>query len=321
MKIKILIKKNRLKAIVTCLLLGLFFFMSSGLRFDHSHDEKCLEEFLQYLFIDTLPYVLYGEKPMCLSTYAQVEFFDGYHLKSVSDIGYSIGNAYSPFNQILMKGAYFLDKKLVKKPSNFLLKICNNPFQSSTKVVLIINKANFVKIVEKNKEVFKERLTSFTNVDAFCQKCFVSKEVLLDALEKDEVLLGILLGYGRRNAELYGKRKKLSEELKLMSKEDLQYETMKKELCFVSELLQPFPIEKEDPPFDPNLELASKKEWQHLVLASYAMLCPLPEFVADITSEETEELKKSYQKTREEVRLLYKECPFLEQTLSKIFAN
>lgn len=313
-------KKCWIRRGVATLFISLILLLSSGSKFSSSNQREDLEMFLKCLFLEPgTPYVLYGDKPMCWNDYSELHFFDRYRLQPLYEILCSVLETYHPFNQSIKKGVSFWNMNFRDKPSNFLLKAVKRKNAHWKVDVFLINKTNFLKVVQKHEDLFKQYLPSFSNPEEFCDKCFSSKDLASDVLENNQVLLGILLGFGKHNAELFDRRERLREELKSITKEDPRYEEVKREFYALVDLLKEFSAERDQR--EPQFFLAASKEERSAFLDECIEYCSLPLFVVDPFSEETKELRESYEKTRREVRQLYRDNPFLEQTLSQLFPN
>ncbi len=143
----------------------------------------------------------------------------------------------------------------------------------------------------------------YITADIILERYLVASDLFRDVFQNHHILLGIVLGYGRHNAQLFSRKVQIEEE---------------KESSFF------FPINIEALPAkgfssleeeyqDSNDRLISFEEedlweWWDPVL-------PLPGFIADSKAPETQKLKEQYRKQRKKMIEIYKERHFLETTL------
>lgn len=157
--------------------------------------------------------------------------------------------------------------------------------------VLIGNKCAIEKTFENNKESFRKvfdyPITSQTIIEALESGSGKEFEILFS----HDALLGILLGYGKENAWNFQKRKLLKTEKNIS----------KNQLHFLNEKLQAFQ--------KPILF------WERYIRNS---TCLLPQFAADLTSEETKDLKKKYQLQRTLIEERYRQGDSLSVTLQQL---
>lgn len=271
-------------------------------------DQEVLEKFFHQLFLSSAGYVLYGNKAMSFTTFNKLQILDGYKPKPLYGIGMSLCDTYNPLNQALVRGWNIWNKRFSSLKSDFVFKTCACSVDKSATDLFFISKKNFVFIVEQNEELFKQRLTHFTNASEFLQTCLDSKNMLKDALQNDEVLLGILLGYGRHNAEHYGKREALLKQIEKLAENNPQYSKIKEELDQLAQQLKP------------SFSMSYFDLWE-CPIERLLQFLPLPQFMADPSSEETKCLITSYEETRARIQQIYKGQKFLEQTLLQIFPS
>lgn len=269
-------------------------------------EKSVLNKFFLQLFYDSAGYVFYGTKPMTLILFEKLQIFDGYKPKPLHEIGNSIGSTFDPANQVIVKGMSIWEKKFKGLQSDIVLRTCKNPRYKNTYYLLVINTKNFLRTIEENEVVFKQRLSHFSNSHDFFHACLASNNMLEDVLEKDEVLLGTLLGYGRLNAELFERSDTLMKDLKKYTKDDPDFNKLKEELDALECKLNALPQDYIYFSLDQTAE-------------QFLQFLPLPFFVADLSSEETQQLLKSYEETRKKIQSFYVGKDFVEQTLAHLF--
>ena len=165
------------------------------------------------------------------------------------------------------------------------------PTSGYTRDIIVINKPAFVQIVNKNLDLFHKRLGNKTNGEQLLNEIEEGRLVLSDVLQEDELLWGILLGFGRHNATLYARREEIVNNSLLLSE---GFQTMDEELEYVQDHLTGF---------------------SHEYLID---LVPLPLFMSDSSHAETKELKRKYQKVQERICDIYRTPDFLDHVLKRL---
>lgn len=167
--------------------------------------------------------------------------------------------------------------------------------------IMLINKEQFIKVVNQNQIIFRKELGNLVtgeNLFALVE----NQGKLRPVINNSELLFGILLGYGERNAALYDQRnhlQRLCDQYRyILIKKAYVIKELKKQIDEITEILQPcgeycdsiFPI-------------------------------PSTHFVADLHSKETIALKKKYQLLREKASGVYAHGDVLEITISTLIQD
>lgn len=228
-------------------------------------DFKYFNDFIKrHFYRDNFAYTLFGDKPLSLEAFALVE-------------PVSVINPISlHFNSISVKRWETWKKYATYFPmKNYLL--FEQHGKDNQKFIFFINKQAFVSCVRNHQAIFDEELG----------KKVEGEQLLLDFAEgktplwKNQLLLGILLGYGECNARLFAERAKI-EELSL-----LFGDIFPNKCCKINERLGHF-------------------EEGEVV------------FVADLNHPETKALKQKYKNLTKEIADKYALRNFLEVTLQKM---
>lgn len=228
-------------------------------------DFKYFNDFIKHHFYrDNFAYTLFGDKPLSLGAFALVE--------PVS----VINPLFLHFNSISLK-RWETWKKYAKyfPMRNYLL--FEQDGGDNRKFIFFINKLAFVSCVKNHQAIFDKELG----------KKVEGEQLLLDFAEgktplwKNQLLLGILLGYGECNARLFAERAKI-EELSLLFGDISSHKYHK-----INESLGLF------------------KEGQIV-------------FAADLNHPETMALKQKYRKLTKEIAEKYALRNFLKVTLQKL---
>lgn len=93
--------------------------------------------------------------------------------------------------------------KLQKLNDNYLLVEEPSPYSNHDVSIFFINKCEFIKCINQNLTIFKEKLDSNFNPLQALEDLSLHKATLRQILKNNEILLGILLGYGEPNSRLY----------------------------------------------------------------------------------------------------------------------
>jgi hypothetical protein len=172
----------------------------------------------------------------------------------------------------------------------------------------MINKRAFLKTIEENIDDFKKVLGVDITPQKILDNCLKANDIFKDVLESHHGLYGILLGYGRHNAQLFNRlaeiegtrsRDKFSLTKKTLSPSE-GFSTIDEEYHYLKEKLLPFDEFLGDN-FNPLFML-------------------LPAFMADHTHPETQRLKTEYRQQYKNIIERYKKGDFLEVTLNQ-FVN
>lgn len=272
-------KKKGNKLILPLLLLAEAFLFSSysSQREVLSHQERNeLESFFRKLFTKSeFAYSLFGNKPMSFYTYfikipktasfntnflePKIEKYDDLFKR-----GYSFFNT----NNFLLIDQPFISDKF--------------PTKDCVRDILILNKEAFILTIDNHSNLFEKRLGRHVTGKELLLEIESGKNVLSEVLSDDEFLWGLLLGYGKKNAELYAEREEIID------------------ICNSKNL---------------------KKEKTHLTGFSneyYLHLIPLPMFLCDKDSIETKTIKHKYLKTQEKVFEVYTSSSFLDLILNQL---
>jgi hypothetical protein len=254
------------------------------LKADSSQNEKHLEAFFKMLFEKSeFAYTLFGDKPMS---------FYSYCFKTPKDCLLR-SSLFEPKLEFHYK--FFEEYRRFFNKERFLIldQACiSSKFSTSgyTRDIILINKVAFCETVNKHLALFQQRLGE--NVSAECLLVQIEeKNVLFDVLKEDELLWGVLLGYGLHNAQLYAKRESIIEGK--MERPTAGFATIKEELESIHNTLRAFSHEY------------------------FVDLIPLPKFLCDPHHEETCRLKKKYAELQMRICDIYQSADFLSQVLKQ----
>lgn len=151
--------------------------------------------------------------------------------------------------------------------------------------IFVINKKKFIDVINKNIFLFEKLLNRKINPEQMLFDIETGKSSVYTSINRNETLLGILLGYGAHNASLYGKK--------------IGYKSYGKGL------LKPIPI---------KLQCSDETFYPMMILHPV-------QYSADLDHPETKALQRKYRELRGKISQLYAKGDLLEITLSKLISN
>ncbi|NGX61771.1 MAG: hypothetical protein K940chlam9_01260 [Chlamydiae bacterium] len=162
-------------------------------------------------------------------------------------------------------------------------------------VLILINKKNMLQVLRDNEAIFKEEIGESFTPESFLERLEKREISFAKATGKNQRLIGIMLGYGERNATIFQKRFDLMKVVARRKKENLpEDETMKKELDAIESRIACFSEPEAD-----------------------ATIHPLY-FLADVSHPETVALKRKYEQEREQIIELRKKGNFMDLVLQRL---
>ena len=162
-------------------------------------------------------------------------------------------------------------------------------------MVVLINKNNLLETLRKHELVFKQELGDAFTPELFLEQLDMGKVSLAKSIHKNQRLLGIMLGYGERNATLFQERFDLMKAISKRKKENLPQDIqLNVQLNGVEEKLSDFSALEEN-----------------------ATLPPLY-FLADAADPETIELKSQYEHDRRKIEQLMQKPNFMDMVLQRL---
>lgn len=247
--------------------------------------KKQLEELFKYfIYKTTISYTLFGDKPvswdvMLLPTFPQIK---GWKKIIYRDLEFRF-----PLWSQWKVWKYYEKSFPIK---NFL--IIEEISESLRRDIFIINKEKFIEIVNLNQDLFQKTgenlLIEIENTSS-----------LRGAIQNDDLLLGILLGFGRHNSKLFQERKSLN----------ILYDRYKNLLMKDSSTLQ-------------ILRNKTEKITNILQLFGENYLFPTiignVQFVADLNHPETKILENKYKQQKRKITSIYSKGNILEITMHEL---
>lgn len=264
-------------------------------------EREVLELFFFELNRSGSAYVLFGNKPMSICSFMELDDSRRDPLTSILDLSWKLRLSNLRMNRGLEVWKKY--KHLFTSSKFFLLE---NREQDWVTMVTI-HKRNFLKKVEEHIDLFKAVLGTHMTPVILLKQCLNSDNIIGNVLKNNDALLGILLGFGRHNAQLFSRRTQIEE-----GKE-----------------FRRIPLTNK--PLTPSHGFSTlEEERQHIngVLRRFSecdtcdcnSLCfAWPGFMVDPNHPETQQLRKEYKKQCEKIIDKYKKGDFLEVTLKQFF--
>ncbi len=262
--------------------------ISKTLRTLSNNDKEALEWFFRSLHQASSSYVLFGNKPM--STCSFLEITPGYLAKGAPSIFFECMRLE---NLRLYRGWQTWKRYKHLFPSSHYALVENK--EPGWITIVMINKPSFLQTIEENIEEFKRLLGSHITSQKILEDCLQGKPIFQEILNCHDELLGILFGYGKRNALLFARKGQI-EESRLQSPSH-GFANIQEEYEYINKHLISF-CTGEIPDFNP-------------------LLMTLPGFIADPSSLETQTLQREYQRQYKKIIKCYKQKDYLEVTLTQ----
>jgi len=275
-------------------------------------EQNYLEAFLRHLLFDEqAAYVLFGDKSMGIYGFNEIE--DWHFENEIIDIAGFIFHVCHPLTQKIKKGWHVWKKYQHLFPEgNFLISDTKFPFSKTFHVIVMINRKEFVKKFKAHEDEFKSIMGKEITAHALIQKYMKEKENFYTVLDDHDGLLGILLGYGRKNAFLFNRRNQIDHRFWVphffsltdrSKKPSENFQTVEQEALWLKKKLQVFP--------------RSKKYIPHI----HKVNLQLPRFMANFDLNETHEIEKKFLNQRHSILQKYKDGEFLQITLQQLFSK
>jgi|GEM_PF-6714414 len=267
-----------------CLIVSLCFPLESSIQNIPQKDIKKIESFFEDLIKwHDFAYPIFGSKPMSLADYnlkvpGQLPFYkkirSWFRLTKRKD---QLEAWYKYKNEFELNEFIFLDEE--KDLFNCL-------------ALILINQKNMLQLLKTHEAIFKEELGDSFTPESFLETLKNRKLSLGQATKNNQKLLGIMLGYGVRNATLFQER----------------YHLMKKitqgGLAEINELTD-------------KLNRLEEQVGNFSELEEDASISPLY-FLADRYHPETMTLKKQYELDRQNIEHMQQKPHFMDTVLQRL---
>lgn len=262
-------------------------YVSRALSKISQEDREALETFFSELHFSGGAYVLFGNKPLSICLFTKSNYSERAPLTNIIELSTCLYLQNIRAN----RGLEVWKKHKHLFPSSKFSILENKDENYMT--IAIIHKQNFLKMAEENIDIFRKFLGVDITPNIILQRCIASSNFIREVFQNHHVLLGIALGYGRHNAQLFSRKTQIEEEQESFPSDG--FSSLEEEYQHIKDLL--IPCQEED-----------LWEWGSLIL-------PLPGFIADLKHPETQLLKKQYREQHKKIIETYKKGDFLEITL------
>lgn len=280
-------------------------------------DRDALDSFFQLLSRDyDFAYTLFGKKPVSLACYASKPTLWTLHYPSES-LNFEKGWI------TWMRYASLFPSQV------FVLKKCQTDRDVSE--IFLINKEQVLRVINENLKLFQETLGIETEPKALLQRLCDPEQEVMHTLQGHSGLLGILLGYGSVNSMLFKRKLNICHAINAKMTPPFHIHHLESLTPISRNLVSLF---NEKAFTNPQVSNAPSLQQHALVNALNDMLsheCPFelygtdsfldtfipPSFMMQTENPETEQLAKDYLETKQHLRKIYLQGPFLEVTLKQ----
>jgi FKBP-type peptidyl-prolyl cis-trans isomerase len=308
-----------------------------AIRVDYSEDYAILDQFFKMtLFLEEYGYVLEGSKPVSFRNFCSL---DGFGVTG------DFENTAKEFeHSLLIRKALHVWNRLCSHQKNFALKAValKNPESIAPAIeVQFINISKLREVIDKNIDLFHYILGSTVTTEQMVDKIAYSDELLIESLQYNLTLVGIVLGFGSHNSVVGGRIEMISalsiskdvapfalQSALMQSKEEHSLDFLKPG-CYGGYYLElaggdDTNFRNDLPLLRPSLGFANLEEE---VLAIDAMFEPVPPslwerprfvFGAFKGGSPNEPLIEQLQQTQQRILILLERHDCLEQVLEKI---
>lgn len=262
-------------------------------------DRQDLEMFFKTLIYECqFGYTLFGDKPVSI---------EGYFIQEPST-HFAIW-ARTP--RMSLHHLWTIWKKHEPKLhiNNYILLNEPNPKSENCRTITLINKQAFLATVRLYLTDFQTVLGAGTTPGKLLEQLTLPNASLYETLNRNEVLYGILLGFGKENAAFFDKRNKFYNLVNVpMPVTENPYESYSPE----------FPLPNAS--FNDLEQEYRSIEKRRQFFGWNPPLCPIrsPQFIAIKDKAETLALEKKYREVQHQLLKAYSEGDFLEITLAQL---
>lgn len=162
-------------------------------------------------------------------------------------------------------------------------------------VLVLINQKNMLQLLHNHEAIFKEELGESFIPETFLEKLSKKEVSLAEAIKKNQKLLGILLGYGVRNASFFQERFELMKAIAKRKKDNLP----------------------QDDGLTAKLMALEAQAGDFSELEEDALMPPLY-FLADVSHPETIKLKKRYEQDRQKIEKMMQQPNFMDNVMQRL---
>ncbi len=279
-----------MRFILIVLILSLTLSVKADIKNIPSHDLKKIKYFFKSLVDEhDFSYAIFGSKPMSLADFS---------LEIPSNLPFDrrIRSKFLMFKRKASLNAWY--KYRDEFDFNNFIFLDEEKDLIDCLVLILINKKNMLRLLHEHESIFKEELG-----DSFIPESFLAmlekREIsLAKATHNSDKLLGIMLGYGVRNATIFQERQNLIKAIAKRKRENhLQEDGLSQKLQAL------------------EAQVGCFSE-----LDANALIHPLY-FLADLSHQETISLQKGYEQERQQIIELRKKADFMDVVFKRLLKN
>jgi FKBP-type peptidyl-prolyl cis-trans isomerase len=263
-----------------------------------------LDDFLRKIVTSPNGFVLYGDKPMALYSYY---YWTGCE-PDASEDDVSLIKGKELFQGLNIAPYNKEHTLLIFNSSNYCNFVC-------------INRKAFIKTVDENISLFRYVLGPLLTSESLLQELIDAKDDFYAVLKDDNVLLGILFGYGTQNALLVSRQESICYDCVDDREEEFPFISWRTKINSSS-----LPKGKTK---RPSLGFSTLIEEANAIVSQLSYShhdrpidpCQIPFFGCVADSKETQELLATYKANQSEIIKALKQQNFLEKTMLKFCAT
>lgn len=247
-------------------------------------DIRNIKSLFSFLLIEhDFGYPIFGSKPMALADFClEASPREPAHQLLNAQLYYAkkrgwLNSWYKYKKELVFKDFIFLDQEDFGYP-----------------VLILINKKNLLNVLKEHELVFKQVLGDSFAPESFLEKIEKKEVPFAEAVRRSQALLGIMLGYGERNAMLFQEKMRLywkKKQLKGVLKKDSE-------------------LHKKYQESDSKLQCFNELE-------EFAAIMPLY-FASDNMHPETTALRKKYKEDQLKIVELMSQPNFMDRVLERL---
>lgn len=239
-----------------------------------AEDLSSLDSLFSELLRDHFGYTLFGDKPISLSSHFVITPWENIveRTNNLDGIFWKNWNIWEKYQDLFPMKNYLLIKE---KSRN-----------KNIKHIILINKNEFINVVNQNQRLFEAILGRKISPKDILDTIEAGNATLMDIINDNQALWGILLGYGKHNSMLYNQRERNYFNCLALSDIALKHSSI-------------------------TLEGVGDYKYSPLIMGSVY-------FAGDMHHPETITLQRKYQELREKISLIYSQGDLLEISLSQL---
>jgi FKBP-type peptidyl-prolyl cis-trans isomerase len=258
-------------------------------------------------YFSSCGYVLFGDKPLCIKGWPI-----GLETGALSGI-----NTEHPLCVKWLK----LWQDLKVSPENKKYLFVDFDVDYGYHHLICINREAFIQIVNDHLALFRYVLGPTLTAETLLKELIQAKERFYDVLKDDNVLLGILLGYGQQNALIVSREEMISDAFGKDCIEDFPF--LAKKARFEQTKLPK--VQSKRPSLGYDCLAHECRDLKILTSVSTRLkpfeFCAIPHFGCEPNSEETQKLLARYTANRSTIIGLLDSEDFLVEILKKLFTT